>query len=82
MIIKKTITIPALEKEVTDDILCNMCTRSLKSNSRPGIDKEHISCDGLVEAKTQHGYGSLKDGDTYIFSLCEGCLDKISPFSS
>jgi hypothetical protein len=60
--------------EVTDDILCNRCGRSLKTKLDP--DGEIYNFDGLAECTVSGGYTSpcLSDMTNYTFSLCEPCL--------
>lgn len=60
-------------REVTtvEDIFCNCCGKSLR-------DRENMNWEGLIEAKINWGYCSHADGTTWIFSLCEKCLLRIS----
>jgi hypothetical protein len=60
--------------EVTDDILCNRCGKSLKTKLDP--EGEIYNFDGLTEGCITGSYTSshLADMETYCFSLCEQCL--------
>lgn len=59
-----------IEREVTDDVICNKCERSLKAS--------HGYC-GLLGAEVVGGFDSPKLGDCsiYQFDLCEYCLDEL-----
>lgn len=76
MIKKKEITAERVE-EVVDDVWCNMCTKSLKSDGQPAGSTGRGCYDGLVEVSTCHGLGSKFVGDTYTFSICEDCIFKL-----
>ena len=56
-------------KYVTD-VFCSKCGESCKTSGQ---------YHGLIDTKVYGGYSSpkLEDGTTYIFSLCEICLDKL-----
>lgn len=60
------------EIEVIDDVLCNKCGKSCRSNDSGDFY-------GLIEVSFSTGYFSpkLPDGSTYTFSLCEECLDEM-----
>ncbi len=68
-IMKKSRKITNQINEEIEDILCNLCGESLKTN---------FDFEGLIEHKFLGGYGSkLGDGIQYTFSLCESCLSKL-----
>lgn len=46
------------------DIICNKCSKSMKK----------YSFHGLIEASTEHNWGSAFHTDQFIFSLCEKCV--------
>jgi hypothetical protein len=66
-----------IEKEETEDILCNMCGESCKEGKYG--DSQWSQYQGLIEVDISAGYDSkvLNDGDEYIFSLCEKCLKEL-----
>jgi len=66
------------EVEVTSDLICNNCEKSLKQII--GTDGTYNFC-GLEEVQMNCGYGSKNDGTLFTFSLCEECvLDMMSKF--
>ena len=58
------------EIEEIKDIICNKCQSSCKKEE---------DFEGLIEVEVRVGYGTsiFNDGDEYIFSLCEDCLNKL-----
>ena len=63
--------------KITEDVICNKCSCSCKGYA-PGVEPEHHSFEGIIEAKITGGYGAkLGDGTTYVFSICEECLWKM-----
>ena len=59
------------EVEVIDDILCNKCGESCRTD-----DFDFGNMEGLVEVAITGGYNSQYIGDMtqYTFSVCEKCL--------
>lgn len=61
--------------DVVDDIICNKCGESCRTDG--GDDQvSHKEFDGLIEVTAHGGYWSKVIGDMnrYQFSLCETCL--------
>lgn len=69
-----------VETEVTDDVICNRCGESCKTD---------CGYEGLFGCNVVGGYGSkhLGDMNQYVFDICEACLIewfksfKIDPFN-
>jgi hypothetical protein len=70
----KTIKKIIKEVEIVDDIFCNKCGKSLKTELDSSLNIFDIY--GLSEVSVSGGYCSthLADGVLYTFSLCEECL--------
>jgi hypothetical protein len=68
----KTVGTETREVEVIEDIFCNKCGISCKS-------EWGNSFYGLIEVVVTGGYESTHLGDMseWCFSLCEGCLDEL-----
>lgn len=58
-----------IEVTKTLDIVCNKCGKSLR------IDD--YGCFAGGEVRVDFGYGSLKDGDTEKFEICDDCYDEL-----
>lgn len=71
---KKT-KIVSMDVEVIDDMICNMCGKSLKKYM--DRDNEVFNYCGLEEVSMVCGYESVNDGTTFTFSLCEKCVYKL-----
>jgi hypothetical protein len=62
-------------------VVCNMCGLSCALGEKTPLASNY----GLIHARVSGGYcstagngdGALDDGTTYVFSLCEFCLDHI-----
>ena len=69
----KTIT---KEISVTDTIRCTHCEKDIAVDPQAGqISGCHVTM--------YHGYGSVRDGDTIFFELCDACAaELIKPFES
>lgn len=67
MLVTKKITVTE-ERDVVDDVLCNVCGNSLNQGE--------CGPEGIVELEMTFGYDSRLFGDmTRVkFSVCEGCL--------
>jgi len=61
-------TLKTFQQQGIDDILCNKCGKSMKTE---------CGFIGLTEARVVGSYcsTSLTDGDIHSFSLCEECLE-------
>jgi hypothetical protein len=59
------------EIEKIDDLICNMCGKTLKQII--STDGDYNFC-GLEEVKMVCGYGSENDGSIFRFSMCEKCV--------
>lgn len=62
-----------IKQEVLDDMLCNLCGKSLKKYM--DRDNKVFNYCGLEEVSMVCGYESKNDGTTFTFSLCEDCVD-------
>lgn len=60
--------------EEVDDLICNLCGETLKQII--STDGMYNFC-GLEEVSMNCGYGSLNDGTTFTFSLCEKCVEEL-----
>lgn len=60
--------------EEIDDLVCNLCGGTLKQII--STDGMYNFC-GLEEVSMNCGYGSLNDGTTFTFSLCEKCVEEL-----
>ena len=56
------------EVEEVEDILCNLCGKSLYDG---------VNYNGLTDAEMKCGYGSKWDGTIFKFSLCEDCMEEL-----
>jgi len=63
-------TFKKVEKDVVDDVICDMCHRSCKR----GITHEYL------EVYAKWGYGSNKDLSKWEAYFCEECAEKIDAF--
>ena len=68
-------------KEVIQDVLCNKCTKSLRTHIATAEDdgQKIYETYGIVEQTYNGGYCSdpLEDEAKYTFSLCESCLKEL-----
>lgn len=59
------------EEKAAAEIRCNCCGKPMALEN--GIIKE-----GICTVDCLWGYFSNKDGERYVFDLCEECYDKIT----
>ncbi len=59
-----------VEKEVVEQVFCNMCGREIKKDSFGNFED-------YLHVEKSWGYASQKDGETQRFDLCEDCCDRL-----
>jgi hypothetical protein len=77
---KQEITTIEQTETVTQEVLCNKCTLSLRKIDYTDMyNIQHSSFYGIVEYTYKGGYNShpLQDITSYTFSLCEPCLSEM-----
>ena len=57
-------------KEKLSAVICNQCGKNMK------VEKG-ILMEGCCHIETPFSYFSRKDGQRYLFDLCDECYDKI-----
>lgn len=68
----KTMTTETVEKEVVEDILCDVCGKSCRDSA--GINFE------VATLSEKWGFGSRKDCEHHECHLCEDCYDKVRAY--
>jgi len=61
-----------VEKEVTEEIVCDFCGKS--------IEFEVIGCNAKLAGASlfvNFGYKSRHDGDVFVGDICDDCFDKV-----
>jgi hypothetical protein len=62
-------------KDVTSDIVCDICGKSCVDERWGGVDAAEFA---TLEAIW--GYCSKKDGEKYGCEMCEDCFDKVKSY--
>lgn len=70
------------KQEVIEDIICNVCNQSCKTNEYPIENDLRIDNDekykifNSVKIEKYWGYDSSKDGQYWYANVCEKCFDE------
>ena len=70
---RKTQPITVVQNYVSE-ISCNMCGKKINIIEEKVEDWQ---LDYFHNFAIHYGYGSSKDGESYLFDICEDCLDNI-----
>jgi hypothetical protein len=64
-----------VRKDFPVKFICNKCGLTLDNETQYGL--EEWQADFIHKFKVSFGYGSLRDGESVDFDLCENCLEEL-----
>lgn len=63
-------------KDELEDVVCDVCGKSCVSGT---LEAFGVGAEFAV-LRADWGYGSRKDGESFMLEMCEDCFDKIVAF--
>jgi protein-arginine kinase activator protein McsA len=73
--VKTHVEIREIEKEITDDIICNKCGKPIHKHIFD--NGNHIEMDDCLSVKQAWGYFSNYDEEEHSFEMCQDCYEEL-----